>query len=292
MTPSETRKYFDYHNSNMRSLKIGYDEMRDQIKSFYKSTDKSGILIYSLDDSDVKKINLRKKERSFSRILSGIQVSRAEESLKRLLYELDLFNDTQRNYILKKPLIEKWLETFKIVYDLMPANDDICSQININVERNNLGNELVEKYFLLRKIISENLTPNFAIRNKVQHGEWEFAFEPPISEAFSQRLTDKINQENIITTTSRYVIVNSVYNLIVDLGRFRSDSFALDSMTTPFEYFFEKYLKKIKFEIEKIQCSDLESSLMILFKNKLEAYAIETEGEKNYWQQQWLLHNY
>lgn len=262
MTQSETRKYFDYHNSNMRSLKIGYDEMRDQIKSFYKSTDKSGIPIYSLDDGEEKKINLRNKEHSFSRILAGIQVSWAEESIKRLLYEQDLFNDFQRNYILKKPLIEKWLETFKIVfsiaYDLIQANDHLCSQVNIKNERNNLGNELVEQYFLLRKIISKNLTPNFAIRNKVQHGEWEFAFEPPNSETFSQSLTDKINQENIITTTSRYVIVNSVYNMIVDLGRFRSDSFAIDSMITPFEYFFEGYIKKIKFEIEKIQCCDLE----------------------------------
>lgn len=246
----------------MRSLKIGYDEMRDQIKSFYKSTDKSGIPIYSLDDGEEKKINLRNKEHSFSRILAGIQVSWAEESIKRLLYEQDLFNDFQRNYILKKPLIEKWLETFKIVfsiaYDLIQANDHLCSQVNIKNERNNLGNELVEQYFLLRKIISKNLTPNFAIRNKVQHGEWEFAFEPPNSETFSQSLTDKINQENIITTTSRYVIVNSVYNMIVDLGRFRSDSFAIDSMITPFEYFFEGYIKKIKFEIEKIQCCDLE----------------------------------
>lgn len=246
----------------MKSLKIGYDEMRNQIKLFYTSTDKDGNLIYLLENSDINKIELRKKEQAFSRILSGIQVSWAEESLKRLLYEKDLFTDTQRNYILKKPLIEKWLETFKIVfciaYDLMPINDEFCSLVDIKQERNNLGSELVEQYKLLRKIISKNLTPNFAIRNKVQHGEWEYAFEAPISEIFSQNLTDKINRENIITTSSRYLIVNSVYNLIVDLGRFKSDSFKLDSITTPFEYFYEKYLKKINFEIEKIQYCDLE----------------------------------
>lgn len=262
MTDREIREYFDYHNSNMKSLKIGYDEIRNQIKLFYTSTDKNGNLIYLLDNTDIKKIEIRKKEKAFSRILSGIQVSWAEESLKRLLYEKDLFTDTQRNYILKKPLIEKWLETFKIVfciaYDLMPIDDEFCSEFDIKKERNNLGKELVGQYKLLRKIISKNLTPNFAIRNKVQHGEWEFAFEAPISEIFSQNLTDKINRENIITTSSRYLIVNSVYNMIVDLGRFRSDSFKLDSITTPFEYFFEKYLKKINFEIEKIEYCDLD----------------------------------
>lgn len=262
MDQSEVKKYFDYHNSNMKSLKIGYDEIRNQIKLFYKSTDRNGGLFYNLENSDLKKIELRKKEKSFNRILSGIQVSLAEESLKRLLYEKDLLNDNQRNYILKKPLIEKWLETFKIVFciafDLMPSDDELCIEVNIRSERSNLGNELVDQYLLLRKIISENLTPNFAIRNKVQHGEWEFAFEAPISEVFSQNLTDKINKENIITTTSRCLIVNSVYNLIVDLGRFKSDSFALNSITTPFEYFYEKYIEKINFEIEKLQCCDLE----------------------------------
>lgn len=263
MTHNEIRKYFDYHNSNMKSLKIGYDEMRNQIKLLYTSTDKNGNLIYQLDNTDIKKIELRKKEKAFSRILSGIQVSWAEESLKRLLYEKDLFTDTQRNYILKRPLIEKWLETFKIIfciaYDLMPINDEFCSQFDIKKERKNLGKELVGQYQLLRKVISKNLTPNFAIRNKVQHGEWEFAFEAPISEIFSQDLTDKINRENIITTSSRYLIVNSVYNMIVDLGRFRSDSFKLDTITTPFEYFFERYLKKINFEIEKIEYCDLDN---------------------------------
>lgn len=262
MTQNEIKEYFDYHNSNMKYLKIGYDEMRNQIKLFYKQTDKNGHLIYNLHDSDLKKIELRKKEQSFSRILSGIQVSWAEESLKRLLYEKDLLNDNQRNYILKKPLIEKWLETFKIVfciaYDLMPINDEFCTQVKIKSERRNLGNELVDQYLFIRKIISQNLTPNFAIRNKVQHGEWDFAFEAPISEIFSQELTDKLKKENIITTTSRYLIVNSIYNMIVDLGRFRSNSFALDSITTPFEYFFDKYKKKINFEIEKIKDCDLE----------------------------------
>ncbi|WP_333599883.1 hypothetical protein [Flavobacterium sp.] len=262
MTQNEIKTYFDYHNSNMKYLKIGYEEIRNQIKLFYKSTDKNGNLIYDFEDIDFRKIDIRKKEQSFNRILSGIQVSWAEESLKRLLYEKDLLNDNQRNYILKKPLIEKWLETFKIVfciaYDLMPANDEFCIQVDIRRERNNLGNELVEQYLLLRKIISENLTPNFAIRNKVQHGEWNFAFEAPISEVFSQNLTDKIKKENIVTTTSRYLIVNSIYNMIVDLGRFKSNSFALDSITTPFEYFYEKYVKKINFEIEKIKHCDLE----------------------------------
>tara|TARA_R110000764_G_scaffold6610_1_gene24546 strand:- start:5742 stop:6590 length:849 start_codon:yes stop_codon:yes gene_type:complete len=273
MNQQEVRQYFDYHNSNIKSLKIGYDEIRNQIKSFYKIADKNGTLIYSLNDTDTTKIELREKEKSFSRILSGIQVSWAEESLKRLLYEKDLLNDIQRNYILNKPLDQKWLETFKIVYciayDLVPNNNDICRGVKIKRERNNLGDELVEQYLSLRKIITNHLTPNFGIRNKVQHGEWVFGFEPPISENFSQSWTDKINKENIITTTSRYTIVNAVYNLIVDLGRFKSDSFALDSITTPFEFFYGDYMEKINFEVEKIKTCDLEKFIDEIVKKEI-----------------------
>lgn len=273
MNQQEVRQYFDYHNSNIKSLKIGYDEIRNQIKSFYKIADKNGTLIYSLNDVDVKKVELREKEKSFSRILSGIQVSWAEESLKRLLYEKNLLNNTQRNYILNKPLDQKWLETFKIVYciayDLVPNNNDICNGVKIKRERNNLGHELVEQYLCLRKIITNHLIPNFGIRNKVQHGEWVFGFAPPISENFSQNWTDKINKENIITTTSRYTIVNAVYNLIVDLGRFKSDSFALDSITTPFEFFFGDYMEKINFEVDKIKTCDLEKFIDEIVKKEI-----------------------
>lgn len=280
MDQNEVRQYFDFHNSNMKSLKIGYNEMRNQIKQFYRKTDENTNLVYSLNDSDPVKIKLREKELTFSRILSGIQVSWAEESLKRLLYEKDLLNNNQRIYILKKPLIQKWLETFKIVYciayDLVPNDDDTCSEVILRNERRNLGAELINQYFILRKVITDHLTPNFEIRNKVQHGEWIYAFKPPISQEYSQTWTDRINDENIITSTSRSTIVNAVYNLIVDLGRFKSNSFALDSISTPFEYFFEKYYKKIEFEVDKINNANLEDYINEMVQRETRGIAYRT----------------
>src|SRR5690606_7120476 len=129
------------------------------------------------------------------------------------------------------------------------ASDETCDTVRIERERRNLGDELVDYYLELRDIIADNLVPNFLIRNKVQHGEWEYAFKPRYSAEFSQDITDKINKENIVTTTSRYILVNAIYQMIVDLGRFRSNSFALDSMLTPFEYFYKDYIKKINFEV-------------------------------------------
>jgi len=263
MTDQKVGQYFQYHNENMKLLKIGFDNIRNQIKVLYKSKDKSDNYIFTLSDAESNKINVRKVEKSLSRILSGIQVSWAEESIKRLLYERNLFSDRQREYLIERPALDqKWYETLKIVfsiaYDLVPVGDEICSTVRIERERRNLGNELVDQYLELRKIITDHLVPNFSIRNKVQHGEWEYAFRPKYSAEFSQDITDMLNGENIVTTTSRYTLVNSIYQMIVDMGRFKSNRFALDSILTPFEYFYPRYIKKISYEVKKIGNSAIE----------------------------------
>ena len=264
MTEQEIGQYFNFHNENIKLLKMGYDNIRDQIKTLYKARNKNGEYIFSLGDTDTEKIKKRKIEKALSRVLSGIQVSWAEESIKRLLYEKALFTDRQREYLLERPALDqRWYATLKIVfsiaYDLVPSSDETCDTVRVERERRNLGDELVDHYLELRDIITDNLVPAFSIRNKVQHGEWEFAFKPKYSAEFSQEITDKINSENIVTTTSRYTLVNAIYQMIVDLGRFKSNSFALDSMMTPFEYFYNDYIKKITFEVTKINSSDLDS---------------------------------
>jgi hypothetical protein len=266
MTIQEISNYYNYHNENIKLLKIGFDNIRNQIKNLYHTKNKSHVLIYSFDNSNEEKIALQKIEKSLSRILSGIQVSWAEESIKRLLYEKNVFTDIQISYILKQPALDqRWYITLKIIfsiaYELVPVGDETCETVKIEKERKNLGNELVNQYIELRSIITNHLVPNFSIRNKVQHGEWENSFEPPYSAKFSQSITDKVNNENIITTTSRYTLVNAFYQMLIDLGRFKSDRFALDLSTTPFEYFYKKYMRKIKFEVEKINNPNLETHI-------------------------------
>jgi hypothetical protein len=267
MTEQEIREYFFYHNENIKLLKIGFNSVRDQIKTLYKSKDRNGEYIFALPEINPEKIKYRKIEKALSRVLSGIQVSWAEESIKRLLYEPNIFTDRQREYLLERPALDqRWYSTLKIVfsiaYDLVPASDETCDTVRIERERRNLGDELVDQYLELRDIITDNLVPNFSIRNKVQHGEWEYAFKAKTSSEFSQELTEKVNNENILTTTSRYTLVNAIYQMIVDLGRFNSDSFALNSIMTPFEYFYSNYIKKIEFEIAKIEDSQLDNFIL------------------------------
>ncbi len=257
MTAQDIEQYFQYHNSNIKLLKIGFDQIRSQIKTLYRTRDKDGNFIFLLADTDNEKLQIRKVEKALYRVISGIQVSWAEESIKRLLYEKNLLTDGQRTYLLEQPALDqRWYTALKVIfciaYDLVPTADETCNTVRIERERRNLGDELVDHYLELRDIISDHLVPNFSIRNKVQHGEWEFAFKPKYSAEFSQDLTDKVNHENIVTTTSRYTLVNAFYQMIVDLGRFKSNSFALNSMLTPFEYFYQHYIRKINFEVNKI----------------------------------------
>jgi hypothetical protein len=285
MTPTEIAQYFQLHNANMKLLEIGYDEIRNQIKSLYRSKNKSGTLIYSLPDNREEKIVAAKKEKCFSRILSGIQVSLAEESIKRLFYEGKLFSSDQRNYLIERDALDKkWYNalhiTFCIAYDLVPPSDPFCIGVNINSQRWNLGDELVDRYFELKKIITDYLVPNFSIRNKVQHGEWEYAFKPRYSKEYSTTITANLNHENIITTTSRFTLVNAFYQLLVELGRFRSNSFAIDSIQTPFEYFYDDYLKKIRHEIEKIKSPKLEIFITELVAKEMRASSYQKSQRK------------
>lgn len=267
MTDEEIKQYFKYHNENIKLLKIGFDHTRSQIKNLYKTKNKAGDYLFSLENTEPKKLEARKIEKSLSRILSGIQVSMAEECLKRLLYEKDIFSEDQRNYLLERgALDQKWYATLKIVfsiaYDLVPSTDSTCKLVKIKEERQNLGNELVDQYLQLRTSITDNLVPNFSIRNKVQHGEWEYAFKPRYSAEFCQDTTDLLNNENLVTITSRYTLINTIYQMIVDLGRFKSDSFSLNSMTTPFEYYYDDCIKKINYEVYKINNPNIDDFII------------------------------
>ena len=87
---------------------------------------------------------------------------------------------------------------------------------------------------------------------------------------------NRVNHENVITTTSRFTIVNALYQMIVDLGRFKSNNFALDSMLTPFEFFYQSYIRKIYFEINKVITPDLDGFVSELIARELRGRGYRT----------------
>jgi hypothetical protein len=284
MNNEEVKSYYQYHNANMRLIKIGFYTVRQQIKALFKKRNWSGNHIYLFDDGNEEKMALRMAETALSRVLSGIQVSWAEEGLKRLLYENDVFSEDQRMHIIRTPALDqKWINCFHIVfciaYDLVPNTQPACETVVVDDQRVNLGDDLVNQYLRLKGIINSYVIPSFSIRNKVQHGEWVFAFKPRFSEEFSQDITNKIQHENIVTTTSRFVLVNAVYQMILDMARFKSNAFALDSMQTPFEYYYQAYLQKILFELQKIKTPELDSYISEMIHRELRGEAFRSANQ-------------
>ena len=275
MSNAEIDQYFEYHNQNMKLLQIGFTRIKKEINNTYRLKDGSNY-VFELSVNDPRRKEAQDTINSYNRILSGIQISWAEESIKRLWYEKSVFADDQSNFLIDNRVLEqRWHLTLKlsycIAYNLVPQGDETCQSVNINRDSRHLGSIVTTKYRSLKQIVNEILVPGFHIRNKVQHGEWIAAFLPPDSKVYSQDLSDKISAEDVVRISSRYLITTSLYNLIVEIVRFRSRNFALDPSQTPFEYFFDQRKRKIEFERKKVLDSSLDKYVNHLIKSEKKA---------------------
>lgn len=258
LTTSEKQKIFRLHNLNKKSLETAIDLIKLNIRNTFKEEINDGVYTIKQPFNNSKRIKLTENLRSYNRILFGLLVSWSDESIRRLFYEQNVFTENQINFLLgNRPLEQKWIFALKIAFlkanNLIPANNENCTGITINrMTYRTLSPDLIRKYDEIQDLIKYFLIPSFNIRNKVQHGEWIAAFKAPDSKIYSPELTKLIFKENIITISSRIIIFNSVYQMIIDLARFSSNSFKIDQTTTPFEYFYDQHIKKINYEKSRI----------------------------------------
>lgn len=263
LTVAERKKLFRLHNLNKKSLENAIDLIKLNIKNSYREEISDGNYTINQIFTDKKRIKLTENIRSYNRILFGLLVSWSDESIRRLFYEPNVFTDTQIDFLIgNRALEQKWTFALKIAFlkanGLIPAGNETCVRVTINsMNFRTLSPDQLRKYIEIKELIEDFLIPSFNIRNKVQHGEWIAAFRPPDSKNYSSELTKRIFKENIVTISSRIVIFKSVYQMIVDLARFSSNNFKLDSTTTPFEYFYSQHIKKINHEKSKILHSEL-----------------------------------
>lgn len=276
LTAFEKQKLYRLHNLNKKSLENAVGLIKENLKSSFKSEFSEGNYTLKQNFTDKKRIRLIKNIRSYNRILLGLLASWSDESIRRLFYEPKVFSDTQIDFLLDKSrsLEQKWAFALKIAFlkanALIPAGNETCVGVRIN-RRNfrTLSPDLINKYNEIETLIKDFLIPSFNIRNKVQHGEWIAAFKPPDSKIYSADLTKSIFKENIITISSRIIIFNSVYQMIIDLARFTSNNFKIDNTTTPFEYFYTQHIKKINHEKAKIISSAINKYIdYLIIKNE------------------------
>ncbi|QCX40125.1 hypothetical protein FF125_17345 [Aureibaculum algae] len=287
LTTSEKHKIHRFHNLNKRSLENAINLIKENIKLSYKEEVVESVYKIKQPFNNIARIKLIENVRSYNRILLGLLASWSDESIRRLFYEPNVFSENQIEFLLDKhrSLEQKWTFALKIAFlkanNLIPIGNETCVRLTIN-SRNfpSLTPDLINKYREIETLIKDFLIPAFSIRNKVQHGEWIAAFKPPDSKIYSPELTKKIFKENIITISSRMIIFNSVYQMIIDLARFNSNNFKIDSSSNPFEYFYSQHIKKINNEKVKITSSKINEYInqLITKKENGKKYRIELKS--------------
>jgi hypothetical protein len=256
MTPQEKATFHKLHHLNRKSLENAIELIKEDIRNAYRREKDSNYIIHLPFTSPLRK-KLLEDIRSYNRLLLGLMASWSDESIRRLYFEPNVFTDTQIDYLYNMSLQDKWKMALKIsfckAYSLVPVGDENCRTISSRIMRQVIDPNLYSKYEELSNMIGDFLIPAFNIRNKVQHGEWIAAFNSPDSKVYDLELTKNIFKENIVTISSRIVIFNSIYQMITDLARFTSNNFKPDPTTTPFEHFYDRYIKKIEKEIKTIK---------------------------------------
>lgn len=253
MTALEKKDIFTKYHLNVKMIEEGIITLEEQIKE--------NILKQFTASSVAVKTRFERKEDINNRILVGLVISWCEVVIKRLFYEPNAFTDEQINMMHQQSSLEqKWRLALKLAFykafSVAPYSNTNPLFTNINPSiTTNLTQQVLDKYNDVRSMIGNDLVPAIDLRNKVQHGEWEYAFKPapkvslpaiPQSPQFKQDLTDNVKSQNILTVRFRMNQVKGLYKLIHDLATFTHyGNFKLDNSTIPFVYFFNQNYNKI-----------------------------------------------
>ena len=211
---TEREKNFKYHQENVLAIEEGI--------GFTMYNIKKGIIQEHKSNSSIEKKKMKRYVIIQTRILSGLIVSWSEEIIKRLYFEPNAFSDIQIEQLHKLNLQQKWESALKVAfckaYNIRTLNSSPMF-IGVEIEtQNNVSRTARDRYFRVLSLIEDQLVPAINIRNKVQHGEWLKAFNPPHSLGFNPEMTGNINRENIVVLQSKINQIKALYQLIHDLA--------------------------------------------------------------------------
>jgi hypothetical protein len=195
----------------------------------------------------------------YTKIFSHLVNSWVEVRLMKLVYECGAFTDSEKNRIItRKKLEERWTMALDIAF---------CKAFSVSNPRNINTQTTVpftarSQYGALKNIIKGDLLESSAIRNRIAHGQWKYAFTNDMKK-ISGILTSKLGKENILILQFRLAMFKSLAQIINDLAiskpTFRRDFDAnykrieeqrRNSQTTDFESYKEKMILKKKKGLE------------------------------------------
>jgi hypothetical protein len=230
---------YKFHQENVLALDEGLDDISANIKN--------GIVRKHLAKSQPEIKKAKRYVLIQMRILSGLTVSWSEVIIKRLYYEPNAYTDLQIEKLHGLNLQQKWEFALKVAfckaYNIRNPNiftNPLFNGIEIETQTT-ISRTARNRYKDIMNLIKDELLPAINIRNKVQHGEWIKAFEPPNSLTFSPDLTRDINKENIVSLQTKINQFRAIYQLIHDLAVSKEGNNA-----TTFERDFDKNYDRIE----------------------------------------------
>jgi hypothetical protein len=250
---------YDKHHKNIKLIEHSINLLQKNIKNTY-------IQEYEIEQSSKSLVLKKQIKEKFSldrdaylKILLGVITSWSEELIKRLLFENNAFKSEQ---IIKIHLLQdarqKWQMTFKVAFCnaflTYSASDPLYKKISNPENEKKIKRSLRIKFLDTTDLIKDEIFPVIDLRNKVQHGEWLFAFEPPHSIKFDGPLTGKIRKENIRTIQTKINDIETLYKMIKDVATYNgTKDFKLGKKTNPYEYFFNQNYERIEFNKENLK---------------------------------------
>jgi len=231
---TEKEMHYKYHQENVLAIEEGLGFVMGNIRG--------GIVQEHLAKSTEERKRAKRYVLIQSRILSGLIVSWSEEIIKRLFYEPNAFSVIQIQKLHELNLQQKWEFSLKAAfckaYNVRNSNGTpLFNGLDIE-NQSNLGRTAKDRFKHAMNLINDELLPAINIRNKVQHGEWIKAFNPPDSLSFSPDLTGEINKENIVALQTKINQFQAIYQLIHDL--------AAGNNASTFERDFDRNYKRIE----------------------------------------------
>lgn len=215
----------------------------------------------------------------YTNLLSGAVIIWCENLIKALFYEYGAFEKEQINELLssEKSLEQKWTFALTCAFFKAFSGQDYNPSCPIAKKKSILDLTTIaqsekDKFTQLYDLIEARLIPAIKIRNKIQHGDWVFAFNEAkykVDKIFDndpnypcrvlsqtrtlkhlpmvdRHTTPKIKEENLLTLKLKRNQFRIIYGLIKDLAVFkRYGQYRGDSNSTPFQNNFAKRYKQI-----------------------------------------------
>jgi hypothetical protein len=182
--------FYTPHCDNLKLISSAVKSVSRDLREYISNKDEQSVLIYT-------------------GILSHLINTWAEVSILKIIHERNAFNGTQISYIQNNNLEMKWkkalefsiLKTYKIK----------------NISALNPSSEEYKRYNNLLSIIDNELLDSYQSRNRIAHGQWEYAFNGELT-GINRDLTQKIRSENYIRLTHRYEMFKYLSQIIHDLS--------------------------------------------------------------------------